>query len=89
MPRKARKPEDRTRPKLSVKKGDRVRVITGAWRGAEGTVQTVDREKRRVIIEGVNMVKRHMRKTPRHQQGGIVEKEAPIHVSNVRVIEGD
>ena len=64
-----------------------MRVISGDWRGAEGVVRSVEIEKARVTIEGVNMVQRHMRKTQRHPQGGIVEKEAPIHVSNVRVVE--
>ena len=87
MPKRTRKGESRTQPKLRVKKGDRVRVISGDWRGAEGVVRSVEIEKARVTIEGVNMVQRHMRKTQRHPQGGIVEKEAPIHVSNVRVVE--
>lgn len=75
------------RVKLQVKKGDRVRVLAGDWRGAEGVIRSVDLHKGRVTIEGVNMVRRAMRKTQRHPQGGIIEKEAPIHASNVRLIE--
>ena len=87
MPKGSRKRTSPSRLKLGVKKGDRVRVMTGDWRGAEGVIRSVDLVKGRVTIEGVNMVKRHMRKSQRHPQGGVIEKEAPVHASNVRVIE--
>jgi len=70
---------------MRIKKEDRVLVIAGAGKGKEGRVLAVFRDKDRVLVEGVNMIKRHTRPT-QDQQGGIVEKEAPIHVSNVRVI---
>ena len=83
----AKQTDKGARVKLNVKKGDRVRVTTGDSRGAEGVVRSVDVGKRRVTVEGVNMVKRHMRKTAQHPQGGVVEKEASIDASNVRVID--
>ena len=75
---------------LSIKKGDLVRVVAGTDKGAEGKVIGVRREQRRVIVEGVNRVKRH---TKTQQQGGrggttggIITQEAPIHVSNVMLL---
>jgi large subunit ribosomal protein L24 len=87
MPKKARKSKNQYVAKLHMKKGDRVRVISGDYRGAEGVVRTVQRQRRRVTIEGVNMLMRHVRKSQKHPNGGIIEMEGPIHVSNVRVIE--
>ena len=70
---------------MHVKKNDHVMVISGAHRGKTGRVLRVIPEKNRVVVEGINMVKRHTK--PRtNQQGGIVEKEAPIHVSNVKKV---
>ncbi|QGP91828.1 50S ribosomal protein L24 [Neomoorella glycerini] len=69
--------------KVHVKKGDLVMVITGKDAGKKGKVLSVDRAKGRVIVEGVNIVKRHTRPTPRTPQGGIIEKEAPVASSNV------
>jgi large subunit ribosomal protein L24 len=68
--------------KFKIRKGDRVTVITGRDRGKTGEVLRVLREENRVLVQGVNMVMRHQRQTPR-SQGGIIEKEAPIHISNV------
>lgn len=68
---------------MHVKKGDTVVVIAGKEKGKRGKVLAVDRERSRVTVEGVNVVKRHMRPNPKLPQGGIVEKEAPIHSSNV------
>ena len=70
---------------MNIRKGDVVQVIAGDSRfhGKKGKVLSVDRKKERVTIEGVNLVKKHMRPSSRNQQGGIVEREAPIHVSNV------
>ena len=70
-----------------VKKGDLVEVITGANRGASGKVIQVLRKKNRVLIEGVNMIKKHTRRSQDNPQGKIIEREGALHVSNVRVIE--
>ena len=72
--------------KLKVKKGDRVAVITGRDKGKTGEILKVLREENRVIVQGVNVVKRHQRQTMA-QQGGVIEKEASIHVSNVAHID--
>lgn len=71
------------KPKVHVRKGDTVLVITGKSAGKKGKVLSVIPEKNRVVVEGVNVVKRHTRPTQKMPQGGIVEKEAPIHSSNV------
>ena len=67
------------------KKGDNVRVLSGQYRGKVGRVLRVLPKKDRVVVEGVNMIHRHTRPSQRNPKGGIVEKEAPIHVSNVRL----
>jgi large subunit ribosomal protein L24 len=72
--------------KLRIKKGDKVVVLTGRDKGKSGEVLRVLVAEQRVIVQGVNMVKRHQRQTP-GQQGGIVEKEAAIHISNVAHID--
>jgi large subunit ribosomal protein L24 len=72
--------------KLKVKKGDNVVVISGRDKGKRGSVLRVVPAELRVVVQGVNMVKRHTRPRP-GQPGGIVEKEAPIHVSNVAHID--
>ncbi len=68
---------------MNIRKGDTVVVITGKYKGRKGRVLRVLVKTERVVVEGVQMVKRHTRPTSRNQQGGIVEREAPIHVSNV------
>ncbi|MFA6243229.1 MAG: 50S ribosomal protein L24 [Candidatus Hydrogenedentales bacterium] len=68
---------------MNIRKGDTVVVITGKYKGRRGRVLRVLVKTERVVVEGVQMVKRHTRPTSRNQQGGIVEREAPIHVSNV------
>ncbi len=68
---------------MKIKKGDTVLVITGDDKGKTGKVLKVFFEKNRVIVEGVNFIKRHTRQTQRVQKGGIIEKEAPVHVSNL------
>jgi large subunit ribosomal protein L24 len=75
------------RIKTHVNKGDIVRVTTGNHRGAEGKVLQVLRGKNQVLIEGVRMVKKHTRKSQEHPNGAIVEREGPIHISNVKRIE--
>jgi large subunit ribosomal protein L24 len=69
--------------KLHIKKGDAVVVIAGNYKGREGKVLEVIRATERAIVEGVNMVKKHTKPNAAHPQGGIVEKEAPIHISNL------
>lgn len=71
---------------MYIRKGDTVVVITGDTRyhGKRGRVLAVYPQKDRILVEGVNLVKRHTRPSQTNQQGGIVEKEAPIHISNVR-----
>ncbi|MBW3628977.1 MAG: 50S ribosomal protein L24 [Gemmatimonadetes bacterium] len=73
--------------KLFVRKGDRVQVMRGNERGKEGTVLRVDREKNRVVIEGVNLRKRHMRPSAVSPEGGIISFEAPISASNVMLLD--
>jgi len=73
--------------KLHVKKGDQVVVITGKDKGKKGRILAAYPTEQRVLIEGVNVVKRHTRPNPANPQGGIIEKEAPIHVSNVMIVD--
>ena len=74
-------------PGLHVKRGDEVVVIAGAEKGKRGKIIRVDPGKHRVLVEGVRMIKRHMRKSQQHPQGAIVEREGAIHVSNVMMVE--
>lgn len=69
-----------------IHKGDRVIVVSGESRGKEGVVLKVDPQKDMAIVEGVNFMKRHQRPTRQNPQGGILEKEAPVHLSNVMVV---
>ena len=71
---------------MKVIKNDTVLVISGNYRGKKGKVLKVYPKESRVIVEGVNFIKRHTRATQKNPQGGIVEKEAPIHVSNLMVV---
>ncbi|WP_152361901.1 50S ribosomal protein L24 [Microlunatus speluncae] len=86
------KKTERTKAKLHVVKGDRVKVIAGKDKGAVGEIIAVDRERQRVTVSGVNIVKRHLRDTsaqPQSRQttkGGIVASEGGIHVSNVQLL---
>ena len=73
--------------KLSIRKGDRVKVIRGNYKDTEGTVLRVEREKGRVVVQGVNVRKRHRKPTATSPEGGIVEFEAPIHASNVMLVD--
>jgi large subunit ribosomal protein L24 len=74
-------------PKLHVKKGDKVVVIAGKDKTKSGTVLAVFPSEERVLVEGVNIVKRHTKPNPANPDGGIIEKEAPIHVSNVALAD--
>ncbi len=71
---------------MHVKKGDTVVVLTGTTRGKTGRVLKVLPEKNKVIVEGLNFVTRHTKPTQTNPQGGRLEKEAPMHASNVKVI---
>ena len=75
------------RIKLHVRKGDNVEVISGNFRGSSGKVLEVLARKQRVLIEGVRMIKKHLKKSQDNPQGKISEREGPIHISNVRVLE--
>jgi large subunit ribosomal protein L24 len=72
--------------KLKIKSGDTVRVITGDHKGSEGKILQVLKDKNKAIVEGVNMIKKHMKPSAQSPQGGIVEKEAPIHISNLALL---
>ena len=74
--------------KIHIKKGDMVKVIAGDAKGSQGKVLMVDREKYRAIVEGVNMVSKHSKANAKNPQGGIIKKEAPIHISNLMVVDG-
>jgi len=75
---------------MKIKKGDNVEVKSGKDAGKRGRVLVVDRDHDRVVVEGVNMIKRHTRPNPQKKiQGGIVEREAAIHASNVMVVSPD
>jgi large subunit ribosomal protein L24 len=75
--------------KLKLKKDDLVQVVAGEHKGTEGKILTVDRTNNRCIVEGVNMIKRHTKPSAANPQGGIVEKEAPVHISNlILVVDG-
>ena len=73
--------------KVKIKKGDTVRVIAGDEKGKEGKVLRVDREKNRAIVEGLNLASKHTKPSAQNPQGGIVKKEASIHVSNLSLID--
>lgn len=73
--------------KLHVKKDDVVMVITGKDKGKKGRIIAAYPRENRVLVEGVNFVKRHSKPSQQNPQGGIIEKEAPIHVSNVMLID--
>ena len=74
--------------KLKIKTGDTVKVIAGDHKGSEGKVLEVFTDKNKVIVEGINLVKKHSKPSAQNPQGGIVEKEAPIHVSNLSLLTG-
>lgn len=71
---------------LKIKKGDNVRVIAGKDKGKEGKVLDIDRKNGRVLVEGVNMITKHMKPSAANANGGIVQREAMIHISNVMYV---
>ncbi len=75
--------------KIKIKKGDTVRVIAGSNKGAEGSVLSISRETNKAVVEGVNVVKKHNKPNAQNPQGGITDKEAPIHLSNLSLITAD
>ncbi len=76
-----------SRKKTHVKKGDQVEVISGNHRGLRGRILQVLVKKDRVLVEGVRIIKKHAPKSQDRPQGGIIEREGPIHISNVKVVE--
>ena len=73
--------------KLHVKKGDTVLVLSGNDKGKRGKVLSVDVKSQRAIVEGIRLVSKHTRPNAEHPQGGIVKQEAPIHISNLMVVD--
>lgn len=74
---------------MKIRKGDRVRVLTGKFRGKEGEVMSVLPKDNKVIVDGINVAKRHQKPTRAMQQGGIIDKAMPIDASNVAIIDSD
>jgi large subunit ribosomal protein L24 len=73
--------------KLHIKKGDTVYVNAGDYKGQQGRVLSISRKKYNAIVEGVNLVSKHSKPTSAHPQGGIIKKEAPIHLSNLMIVD--
>jgi large subunit ribosomal protein L24 len=73
--------------KTHVHAGDLVKVISGNHRGSEGKILQVNRAKQQVVIEGVRMIKKHVRRSQEQPNGAIIEREGPIHISNVKLLE--
>ncbi len=76
-----------SRPSFHVHRGDTVQVISGNHKGATGKVLQIIAAKSQVIVEGVRMIKKHQRKTQDQPNGAIIEREGPIHISNVKLLE--
>ena len=76
-----------SRFKFHVKKGDNVEVISGNFRGSSGKILEVLPRKQQVLVEGVRIIKKHLRKSQDNPQGKIAEREGPIHISNVKLLE--
>ena len=73
--------------KLKIKAGDSVVVIAGEHKGQKGKILNVDREKNRAIVEGINLISKHTKPSAQNPQGGIIKKEAPIHISNLSLLD--
>jgi large subunit ribosomal protein L24 len=73
--------------KINIKKGDMVQVLSGEDRGKKGRVLSVDRTKMRAIVEGVNIVTKATKPSAQYPQGGLIKKEAPIHISNIALLD--
>lgn len=73
--------------KLNIKKGDTVKVISGESKGKQGRVLRIDSTSGRAVVEGANLIKKHTKPNAQNPQGGIVEQEAPIHMSNLMIVD--
>ncbi len=73
--------------KLHIKKGDTVFVNSGEYKGQKGRVLEVSRKTERAIVEGINLIKKHTKPNAKSPNGGIIEKEAPIHISNLMLLD--
>ncbi len=73
--------------KLHIKKGDNVKVVAGESKGQQGRVLSIEKDKNRAIVEGVNVVKKHTKPNAENPKGGIISKEAPVHISNLMVVD--
>jgi large subunit ribosomal protein L24 len=73
--------------KVKIKKGDKVQVLAGAYKGKQGQVLVIYPEKNRAIVEGINIVKKHKKPSAENPQGSIIEKEASIHISNLALLD--
>lgn len=72
--------------KLHIKVGDTVKILSGESRGQEGKILSIDKKKDRAIVEGINMIKKHSKPSASNPEGGIVEKEGTLHISNLMVV---
>lgn len=79
--------KNNTQAKLNIRKGDTVKVIAGDAKGQQGKVLSVNKATNRVIVEGLNMVSKHTKPNATNTEGGIIKKEAPMHISNVMLID--
>jgi len=75
--------------KFHIKKGDTVKVLAGEYRGQTGKVIQMLGDKNRALVEGINLVKKHNKPSAANPQGGITEQEAPIHLSNLMLVDGN
>ena len=75
--------------KLHIKVGDTVKILSGESTGQEGKIVSIDKKKLRAVVEGVNMIKRHTKPSAQDPQGGIVEREAALHISNLMVVHNN
>lgn len=75
--------------KIKLKTGDTVKVVAGENKGQQGVIKKVLREKNKAVVEGVNMVSKHQKPSASNPQGGIVEMEAPLHISNLSLLDKD
>ncbi len=73
--------------KIHIKKGDNVYVVAGDYKGQQGRVLEVDRRKDKAVVEGINMVSKHTKPNSQYPQGGIIKKEAPVHISNLMLVD--
>lgn len=72
---------------MKIKKGDTVQVISGKERGKSGVVKLILKDKQRVVVEGLNMIKRHKKASAQGEPSGIIEMEGPIHISNIMILD--